>query len=126
MNGNRILLDSNIIIYTSQRVLQFEDIAKDDDVLYMPVITNMEVLGYEFEDEGEETIVSQICENIGIIYLNNSIRESVIYYRKKKRIKLPDSIILATASVFNCILITRNKGDFEGFDTDVEIVVPFE
>ncbi|MCP5054301.1 MAG: type II toxin-antitoxin system VapC family toxin [bacterium] len=39
-------------------------------------------------------------------------RESVIAFQQKKKIKLPDAIILATATFMKCDLLTRNVKDF--------------
>jgi len=49
MNGNRALLDSNIIIYLSKREVPLSFLDQFDEH-YISVITYMEVLGYQFRD----------------------------------------------------------------------------
>ena len=59
-------------------------------------------------------------------HLHYEIAENVILIRQRKKIKLPDAIILATAKFLNCPLMTRNVEDFQGILTEVNIVNPFE
>jgi len=113
MSGNRLLLDTNILIYLSKKELKLEDFASEDDVLFISVITLMEAKGYQYSNKKEETIIDTLCENLIKAYLSDDVIESVIGLRKKHKIKLPDAIILATAIENNLKLITRNTKDFE-------------
>ena len=47
-----------------------------------------------------------------MINLNDIIINKVIEIRKNFKIKLPDTIIFATASFLNADLVTLNKDDF--------------
>ena len=113
MSGNRLLLDTNILIYLSKKELKLEDFASEDDVLFISVITLMEAKGYQFNNNKEETIIDTLCENLIKAYITDDVIETVISLRKKYRIKLPDAIILATAIENNMQVITRNTKDFE-------------
>jgi predicted nucleic acid-binding protein len=113
MSGNRLLLDTNILIYLSKKELKLEDFASENDVLFISVITLMEAKGYQFSNKKEETIIDSLCENLIKAYLTDDVIETVISLRKKHNIKLPDAIILATAIENNLQLITRNTKDFE-------------
>nr|MBA3544449.1 PIN domain-containing protein [Chthoniobacterales bacterium] len=44
--------------------------------------------------------------------LTPEVAEETVVLRRKHRLKLPDAIIWATAVSENCLLVTRNKGDF--------------
>ena len=110
MNGK--LLDTNILIYLSQKTLEFSKVASPGDNLYISVITYMEVLGYRFSNEFEQNFVEELCRNIPVIDLEKTIVEQVIQLRQLKKIKLPDAIILSTALVKNLELITANVNDF--------------
>jgi len=57
--------------------------------------------------------------------LENPIKLQTVEIRKEHNIKLPDSIIAATALVFNMELITRNEKDFQNI-VELKIVNPFE
>jgi hypothetical protein len=126
MSGNRLLLDTNILIYLSKQQLKIEDFAAEDDVLFISVITLMEAKGYHFSNKKEETIIGSLCENLIKAYLTDDVIETVISLRKKHNIKLPDAIILATAIENNLQLITRNTKDFEVAAHSEMVINPFK
>jgi len=125
MSGKSALLDSNVFIYISQRQLDFESLLKQYDNFYASVISQMEVLGYNFENQVEKEIVENLFKEIEIVYLDEDTVNKVIEIRKKKKIKLPDAIVYATASTNQLDLITRNVDDFKNIDKSVEIINPF-
>jgi len=52
--------------------------------------------------------------SISIVFgLDEEIVETTIDIRKKKKIKIPDAIIAATALVYDFTLLTRNSEDFK-------------
>jgi predicted nucleic acid-binding protein len=125
MSGNKVVLDSNIIIYLSKGLLNIEDISQRYYSFYISIISYMEVLGYQFSDEGEKEIIKELLSNFEIIYINSEIAENVILIRQHKKVKLPDAIILATAKFLDCPLMTRNVDDFKDILEEVNIVNPF-
>ena len=84
----------------------------------------MEILGYDFEDLNEEIFIKDLLSIFKIIYIDQRIADIVVKIRKKKRIKLPDAIISATAISEELFLVTRNIEDFH--DIDVNLTNPFE
>lgn len=126
MNGNSLLLDSNIAIYLSKKALSVADFAKPEDVLFVSLVTYMEVVGYKFSDEIEEAFTDSLFKLLQQLPITQAIADRVVEYRKIRKIKLPDAIILATAREHNCQLVTRNSSDFVGLDGQVLIVNPFE
>nr|NQU93024.1 type II toxin-antitoxin system VapC family toxin [Bacteroidota bacterium] len=126
MNGTKKLLDTNILIYLSKKELSLSDIASAEDELYISVITYMESLGHVFETRTEETIITELCNNLNVIALSDGIVKKVIEIRKFKKIKLPDAIILATVLTQNLTLITRNTNDFTNINDDLMLFDPFE
>ena len=82
MSGNRLLLDTNILIYLSKQELILEDFASEDDVLFISVISLMEAKGYQFSNKKEETIIDSLCENLIKAYLTDDVIETVISLRK--------------------------------------------
>lgn len=124
MNGKKVLLDSNIIIYLSKDLLDIDEILADYDEFFISIITYMEVLGYQFEDQDEEELIAQLLEQFEIIHLNMEIATEVISIKKRKKIKLPDAIIFATAKMNECELMTHNVDDFKSIDETVTIVKP--
>jgi predicted nucleic acid-binding protein len=123
MNGNKAVLDSNIID-ASKGLISIIDVVKKYDLLFLSIISYIEVLGYNFSNENEKTIIEDIFNKIPIINLDIEIATIAIGYRKSKKIRLPDAVILATANYAGASLITRNTDDFLNVDNSVEIIKP--
>ena len=126
MSGKEALLDSNVFIYISQKQLDFEKLLDKYDNFYTSVISKMEVLGYNFNNQKEKEIVENLFKEIEIINLDDDIVNKVIELRKKKKIKLPDAIVYATALSNELDLITRNIDDFKNIDNSVKVINPFD
>ena len=125
MSGkDSFLIDTNIIIYLTQDVLNIHDFVKDEDELYMSSITYMEVLGFQFQDNSEEEKVTMFCNTFERIFLTKEIEKQTILIRKSNKIKLPDAIIAATAIVCNLTLVTHNIDDFKHIK-GLKILNPF-
>lgn len=89
------------------------------------VITKIEALGFDFKRREEHELLSNICAELKIIPLSDAITEETIRLRSKFKIKLPDAIIYATASVERLPLLTNNIADFKQLDSGVELINPF-
>ena len=123
MNGNSALLDSNIIIYLSKREVPLSFLDQFDEH-FISVITYMEVLGYQFRNPKEEEFIREMIEVFRILFIDQKIADMAIEIRRKRRIKLPDAIIAATAKAINLCLVTRNIHDFE--KVEIQIANPFD
>jgi len=124
MSGNKGLLDSNIIIDASKGIISIQEITEDYDFLYASLISYVETLGYNFVDNEEVKIVEQILNSIEIVDLTKEIADIAIDYRKMKKIKLPDALVLATSKYLKADLITSDIMDFQNVDNSVKIVQP--
>ncbi len=124
MSGNKLLLDSNILIYLSKQELLLNQFARPGDSLHISVITLMEVKGFAFESKTEEQFIDRLCSLLVVEALNEPIVNEVIRIRRQHKIKLPDAIILATAFVNDCVLITRNTIDFKPFLESLPVIDP--
>ncbi len=125
MNGNK-LLDTNILIYLSQKKLKIDDIANVKSVLYISVITYIEALGFNFKKAEEKEFIRKLCKEMLILNLDDNIVGEVIKIKQSKKIKLPDAIIAATAIQRNLQLITANVDDFKGISNKLSIVNPMK
>jgi len=124
MIGNKAILDSNVIIDAVRNLIDIERSIFQFKDIYISLITYIEVLGYNFKDENEKLLTSQILGMFVIINPDVEIADLTIRYRKMKKIKVPDAIILATARKLNAILLTSNIADFKNIDADVVIEEP--
>jgi len=114
MSGNdSFLIDTNIIIYSTQDRLNINDFVKDEDDLYISSITYIEALGFPFHDRNEEERITMFCNTLNRLFLTREVEKQTILIRKSNKIKLPDAIIAATAIVYNLTLVTCNSEDFK-------------
>lgn len=124
MNGNNALLDSNVIISLSRGDLNIEQLYNWYDWLAISIITYMEVLGFGFRNAAERRLVESMLGEFELLHLDMEVATIVITYRQRRRIKLPDAIILATASKHDYTLVTSNTRDFKAVDGKVKVVAP--
>lgn len=123
MNGN-VILDTNIIIYLSKKILAPEKIFSDDVICSVSIISKIELLGYPFKSSLEEKYVKEIISALYVIPINNEIVEATIQLRRYNKIKTPDAIVYATAQVMQGKLLTNNISDFIKIKGEVIISNP--
>ena len=109
MSGNNVLLDSNIVIYLSQKKLAIDDIFEEHKSYSISLITYMEILSYNFPTKEEEDFVRKLLSLFKIIDISKSIANEVIELKKTRKIKLPDAIIVSTALHTDSTLYTNDK-----------------
>lgn len=108
MNGNKpFLLDTNAIIYLLSNHALLGDIAKH--TIYISIITEIELLSYPKLTDIEFFKIKNFLKEVQIIGLTSEIKETTIRLRKKLKLKMPDALIVATASEFKAILVSNDK-----------------
>lgn len=68
-----------------------------------------------------ESATRAFLQTFDVLEIDAKIAERAVAARKLKRIKLPDAIILATAQVHQCLLVTRNTRDFDPHDPGIRL-----
>ncbi len=111
------LLDTNVVIHYLGNSLPFNSIEFlnqfIDENSYVSVITQMEILGFNYKSKTEKHITQFFIENSTVLEINADVVQKTIAIRKSRKIDLPDAIIAATAIVNGFTLITQNVKDFE-------------
>lgn len=107
MSGSSYLIDTNIALYLLGGDKKVSEIL-DKNSIYLSFISELELLAFKELDEKEEKIISDFLSNCTIIDVNKKIKDNAIYLRKKYNLKLPDSIIAATAQFLNIPFITSD------------------
>lgn len=115
MNGNSILLDTNIVLYLLSGDKGLSNLLHNKK-LYVSFVTQLELLGYQGISEKEKLEIHNFLEDCIIVDINNQIKQSVIKIRQSRKIKLPDSIILATSQYLGVPVISSD-GDFRKLET---------
>lgn len=108
MNGDRILIDTNTAIYLLNGDTTLANLL-DQKRVYISFITQLELLGYSGITLETEKMILELIDSCIIIDINNSIKFEVIRLRRNYSIKLPDSIIAATALYFDLPLLSADK-----------------
>lgn len=112
-NYKVILLDTNTLIYLRNGQLNDKLIDElRESTLDTCSIVVMEVLGYKYIDQEDESYFRDLLDTMKDHPLNKEVTEKVIELRRTINVKLPDAIIAATALVNNLVLWSHNISDF--------------
>jgi predicted nucleic acid-binding protein len=110
-------LDTNAILYylkdDSKAVSLLREIFSHEAPLYISAITELELFAYPSLGAKEEALIEDLLTTISIIPLDSRIARLASFIRRQNRLKVPDSVIAATAMHTGSTLITRNTGDFK-------------
>ncbi|MCL2327755.1 MAG: type II toxin-antitoxin system VapC family toxin [Bacteroidetes bacterium] len=122
--GQKYLLDTNVVIDFMGRKLPenakvfLSEII--DDQINISAINKMELLGF---NSVEPNLIAFV--NFSEIYhIDDEVINKTIELRKKYKIKLPDTIIAATAIVNDFILVSHNFKDFETIQ-ELQFIDPY-
>ncbi|MFY0602217.1 MAG: type II toxin-antitoxin system VapC family toxin [Cyclobacteriaceae bacterium] len=108
MSGDKLFLDTNIIIYFLSGDKTIADLI-DQKTIYVSFVTQLELLSYHEISEEEQERVSDFLSDCVVIDINAAIKKSVIDLRKTYRLKLPDSIIIASALHLDLPVVSSDK-----------------
>ncbi|WP_297505996.1 type II toxin-antitoxin system VapC family toxin [Thermococcus sp.] len=127
--GEGFLIDTNILIYYLADAIPPDELPKIEEILResfnVSIITKIEFLGWKgHTPEGFEKS-KEFISFAHVIPLTDEIADLAIELRRRKKIKLPDAVIAATALRYGLTLVTRNVEDFKDID-GLEIYNPFE
>lgn len=119
MISNRFLIDTNILIYYFNGIVDDESIY---DILThsfnISIITKIEFLSWQ-KLSANVALRKQAIDfilNASVYELDNAIADKTIEIRQNYKIKTPDAIIAATAITHNFEIVTNNTEDFNKLD----------
>ena len=109
-----MILDSNIIIYSAKpdyielaRYLQL-----NQDIVRVLLISTLEVLGFSRLSLKDKLTFEGFFGSVKIFPITETIITEAIRLRQQCRRSLGDSIIAATALIYNLPVLTNNVADF--------------
>lgn len=102
---NRYLLDTNILLYWLGDRLQNP---LPRGYYFTSIISEIELLSYHGLDPQAEQQIRSLLNTIEVVELDQTIKELTISLRKAYRLKLPDAVVVATASSIGAILLTND------------------
>lgn len=101
----RYLLDTNSIIY----ILNQNLILKNSNEYHISIITEIELLSYSKLTLLEIDEIKKVLSKFNRIELTETVKDKTIMIRRKSKIKLPDSIIIASTLYYQATLITNDQ-----------------
>lgn len=108
MNGSNIFLDTNICIYLLNGDVVLADLLQDQNV-FISFITEIELFSYHANNERALDILRDFIGSVTVVDIDGILKRKVIELRKDYKLKLPDTIIAASALVNNIPFITADK-----------------
>ncbi len=120
MSGNSVLLDTNIVLYLLNGDKVLSELLHQKK-LYLSFINQLELLGFKGITSKQQIEIGKFIKDCIVIDINEEIKTEVIKLRRSYTLKLPDSIILATARFLNIPVITSDS-DFRISDSSEVII----
>ena len=104
LNMAKYLLDTNTIIYALNQGLKLPN-----GKYFVSIITEIELLSYSSLTKNDEIILKNLLSQFESVELTKSVKEKTIQIRRDSKLKLPDSIVVASALDNDAILVTSDK-----------------
>ena len=111
MNGNSVLIDTNIAIALLNGDEQIATLFDGKDVR-ISFITELELLCKPGMNVSEKKNIQAFIDDCTVLEINPSIKEVTISVKQSGKMKLPDAIIAATSIFWNLPFFTRDE-DFK-------------
>ena len=108
MNGNSILLDTNIVLYLLNGDKTLIPLLQNKQ-LVVSFITQLELLSYKGISGQDQLKIKEFLSECIIVDINTIIKEITIDIRIKTSLKLPDCIIIASSLYLNIPIISADK-----------------
>ncbi|MBK9758672.1 MAG: type II toxin-antitoxin system VapC family toxin [Flavobacteriales bacterium] len=121
MDGDRLLVDTNIILYALKGDKALTEMIDGRD-LYISFITRIELLSFPKIDREGIALIERFLEQVPVIESNPVINADAILLRRKSGLEIPDSIIAASARFLGVRLMTADK-DFKKVDTEIDLLL---
>lgn len=110
-------LDTNAILYylkdDAKAVSLLRGIFVDDAPVYISAITELELFAFSRISTQEQRLLEEVLKTVSVIPVDSHIARLASFIRREYRLKVPDSVIAATAMFTGSALVTRNTRDFK-------------
>lgn len=107
MSGNKILIDTNIIIYHLNGDTTLEVLLENKQI-YISFISEIELLSQKVSSQSEQ-VIGRFLSYTTIVHSSEKISHEAARLRRGKSLKTPDAIVAATARVLGLPLLTADK-----------------
>ncbi|MCK4764674.1 MAG: type II toxin-antitoxin system VapC family toxin [Candidatus Aminicenantes bacterium] len=111
--NKRFILDTNAIVSLLKGNKDLHANIETAEWVGISIISKIEFLAFPGLSEPDSELFKQFLKRIEVIGLNDGDKDlmsNIIKIRKsRKSIKLPDAIIISSALVNNCVLVTADR-----------------
>ena len=108
MSGTDIFIDTNICIYLLNGDVKLAHLLQDQSI-HISFITEIELFAYHGNTAEPINILNTFINSVTVLDVSNDIKQKMIDIRKSYKLKLPDSIIAASALSKNLPFVTADK-----------------
>ncbi|MDB5142609.1 MAG: hypothetical protein JWQ66_1322 [Mucilaginibacter sp.] len=108
MSGNRIVIDTNILLYFLDGDLNASQFLEDYDPI-ISFVSELELLSAPEISQNEKLFIQDLLKDITVVKYSDDHKDDIIKVRAKKKLKLPDAIIVSLAITLGLPLVTADK-----------------
>lgn len=122
MNGDRLVLDTNILIYLLEGNQELKEILAYFQ-FFISFISEVELLSKKGISDNEQEAIKALLDGAFIIDSNQEVKSLTINNRINYGLKIPDSFVLATAQWLQYPLLTSDKEFEKAKESPIEIII---
>lgn len=108
MSGNKLFVDTNILLYFLKGDPEVIEMIEEKN-LVISFITELELFSFPAISPDSEKTIKGLLKSCLIVDISQEIKDLTIEFKKKSKLKLPDSIIAASAYYYKLPLLTADK-----------------
>ena len=121
MDGSRLLVDTNIILYALKGDNALIDLI-DGQELFISFVTRIELLSFPKIDAAGIELIERFLQQVPVVESSPVINADAIYLRRKSGLEVPDAIIAASARFLGVRLMTADK-DFKKVEEELDLLL---
>ena len=121
MDGSRLLVDTNIILYALKGDNALTDLI-DGQELFISFVTRIELLSFPKIDAAGIELIERFLQQVPVVESSPVINADAIYLRRKSGLEVPDAIIAASARFLGVQLMTADK-DFKKVEEELDLLL---
>lgn len=120
MNGNKILIDTNIIIYLLKGDIKILNLLSDKEI-FVSYISVLEVLSFDKLKENEIEQINSFFNYVNVLPIDDKLKNNIIQFRINYKLKMPDAIIASTSKSYGLPLFTKDKDFIKNIELELII-----